>query len=213
MYHLHEIAVQICLVWHSHRTDCRKELPPWCCHAATDARSVSTVLLRPRGHTPRALVASGISSTAVPAAGSRLRLGGGVALRLRFARRSPPPPLHFPARRPQTEPYAPIWPDHLIQIHEAQSRRAVRVNPRLDCGSPDSASIYCSPCCPLRSKLTRRPAPGVLPLGIRARTETFRHLVGAAASPICVGGVLTRRRNKRDRSNSEALGNRRLLFC
>src|SRR5207245_1326418 len=75
----------------------------WCCHAATNARSVSTVLLRPRGHTPRALVASGISSTAAPAAGFRLRLGGGVALRLRFARRSPPPPLHFPARRPQTE--------------------------------------------------------------------------------------------------------------
>src|SRR5439155_18132802 len=96
--------------------------------------------------------------------------------------------------------------------HEAQSRRAVRVNPRLDCGSPDSASIYCSPCCPLRSKLTRRPAPGVLPLGIRARTETFRHLVGAAASPICVCGVLTPHRNKRERRNSESGGNRRLLF-
>jgi len=29
--------------------------------------------------------------------------------------------------------------------------------------------MYCSPCCPLRSTLTRRPAPGVLPLGFGAR--------------------------------------------
>ena len=34
----------------------------------------------------------------------RLRLGGGVSLRLRFARRSFLPALNFPARRPQTEP-------------------------------------------------------------------------------------------------------------
>jgi len=33
---------------------------------------------------------------AAKAAGFRLRIGGGVALWLRFARRSPPPPLHFP---------------------------------------------------------------------------------------------------------------------
>ena len=43
------------------------------------------------------------SHCAATAAGFRLRLGGGVALRLRFARRSSPPALHFPARRPQTE--------------------------------------------------------------------------------------------------------------
>ena len=65
----------------------------WCCHAATNARSVSTVLLRPRGYTPRALVASGIASTVASARGFRLRPGSGVTLRLRFARRSPPPPL------------------------------------------------------------------------------------------------------------------------
>ena len=43
------------------------------------------------------------SRCAARAAGFRLRLGGGVSLRLRFARRSSPPALHFPARRPQTE--------------------------------------------------------------------------------------------------------------
>src|SRR5439155_24568103 len=89
----------------------------WCCHAATNARSVSTVLLRPRGHTPRALVASGIASTVGSATGFRLRPGGGVTLRLRFARRSPPPPLHFLARRPQSEAYAHNWWDHVIRIH------------------------------------------------------------------------------------------------
>jgi hypothetical protein len=36
-----------------------------CGTAVTNARSVSTVLLRPRGHTPRALVASDIPSTTV----------------------------------------------------------------------------------------------------------------------------------------------------
>ena len=66
------------------------------CHAATNAPSVSTVLLRPRGHTPCAFVASGIPSTAVSAAGFHLRRGGGVALRLRFAKRFPRPPLHSP---------------------------------------------------------------------------------------------------------------------
>ena len=43
------------------------------------------------------------SRCAARAACFRQRLGGGVSLRLRFARRSSPPALHFPARRPQTE--------------------------------------------------------------------------------------------------------------
>jgi hypothetical protein len=39
---------------------------------------------------------------------------------------------------------------------------------RFDFMSPVVASMYCSPCCPLRSTLTRRPAPGLLRLGFRA---------------------------------------------
>ena len=65
----------------------------------------------------RKLVASGIASTVGSATGFRLRPGGGVTLRLRFARRSPPPPLHFLARRPQSEAYAHNWWDHVIRIH------------------------------------------------------------------------------------------------
>jgi hypothetical protein len=49
----------------------------------------------------RALVTSG-NGLAATAAGFRLRLGGGVALRLRSSRLSVCAPL-FPARRPQTE--------------------------------------------------------------------------------------------------------------
>jgi hypothetical protein len=48
------------------------------------------------------------------------------------------------------------------------------VNRKLYCVSPVSASRYCSPCFPLRSILTRRPAPGVLPLGFRARKIPLR---------------------------------------
>jgi hypothetical protein len=45
------------------------------------------------------------SHCAARAACFRLRLGGGVALRLRFVRCSSSPALHFPARRPQTEAF------------------------------------------------------------------------------------------------------------
>ena len=39
---------------------------------------------------------------------------------------------------------------------------------RFDGRSPGGASMSCSPVCPLRSTLTRRPAPGLLRLGFRA---------------------------------------------
>ena len=61
---------------------------------------------RPFHSSNRALVTSEHRHSAAIAAGFRLRLGGGVPLRLRFARRFTPPALHFSARRPQTEAFA-----------------------------------------------------------------------------------------------------------
>ena len=120
--------------------------------------------------------------TAARAAGFHLRLGSGVALRLCSARRFSPPALHFPARRPQTEAYMPTWPKHRTlnyeKKHQKSTRRiragAVRVNQRLDCGSPGSASRLSAPCRPGCSTLTHRPAPGILPLGICAQEYSGR---------------------------------------
>jgi hypothetical protein len=48
----------------------------------------------------------------------------------------------------------------------------MRANRMFHCGSPGSVSRYSSPCYPLRSILTRRPAPGVLLFRI-SRTREF----------------------------------------
>ncbi len=60
-------------------------------------------------------------------------------------------------------------------MHGAVAQEAVRVIQRLDCGSPGSASISCSPCRPLRSQIDPLPGPGEFPFGESARRNIVAH--------------------------------------
>ena len=73
------------------------------------------------------------------AAGFRLRLGGGVPLRLRFARRFSPPALHFSARRPQTEAFA-IRPKVVgsFGLPTTEGASSAHTSPRWDNDTPGS---------------------------------------------------------------------------
>jgi hypothetical protein len=56
-------------------------------------------------------------------------------------------------------------------------RKLPHRNPSLHCMSPGSVSRYSSPCFPLRSILTRRPAPEVWPLRFRAREDCHSQFI------------------------------------
>jgi hypothetical protein len=62
-------------------------------------------------------------------------------------------------------------------ITTQMSSHRARANLSFHSGSPGSASRYSSPCCPLRSILTRCPSPGIPHLGFCA-SECFSHQKG-----------------------------------
>jgi hypothetical protein len=59
-----------------------------------------------------------------------------------------------------------------VHTRSTHLRGIVCANPSFHCMSPGSVSRYSSPCYPLRSILTRRPAPGILLFRI-SRTREF----------------------------------------
>jgi hypothetical protein len=72
-----------------------------------------------------------------------------------------------------------------VHTRSTHLRGIVCANPSFHCMSPGSVSRYSSPCFPLRSILTRRPAPGVLLLGFRTRegfSRQFNYLESSDSS-------------------------------